>query len=302
MSARSCSGDAVTGTEAELFQLITKYRSANGLRELTLSPRLSMVANRHLVDLQENVKSFSHSWSDCPYDIAKQSTWTCITDAPVRLNSGFDGQGYEVLYRTEKGTASPSLAIEGWKKSSLHNSIILGREMFKNMAWTELGVAITGNLAAVWFGYPGEKVRAPGGPSASLGVSFDEAIDGLARILSIDKASSIVDANKWLGVSSDKRLRLEIFGRRTNISEASLEVAVKLDASQLNKKSSAAIATFLENLFPEWADRQVWLDNSVGAILENRSASRTKVLQRNSIELRAIDNDSLKLTVRPRKR
>ena len=45
--------------------------------------------------------------------------------------------------------ATPALALGEWKKSQLHNSIILNDGMFRTMPWDEVGVAIAGGMFVV---------------------------------------------------------------------------------------------------------------------------------------------------------
>jgi uncharacterized protein YkwD len=56
LTAKSCAGDTTSPDEQVLFDLLTKYRTANGLPAVRLSPALSMVAYRHIIDLVQNVK------------------------------------------------------------------------------------------------------------------------------------------------------------------------------------------------------------------------------------------------------
>ena len=138
LQAENCFGDDVNSDEKTLFDLINKYRLANGRGEVRLSAPLSMVANRRMLDLKQNLKVLTHSWSNCNYDIKDEKTWNCVTDSPKRLNSGYNGQGYETLYRTAMGRALPVPALDAWKKSTLHNSIILNLNTFKAVSYTHL--------------------------------------------------------------------------------------------------------------------------------------------------------------------
>lgn len=299
-SEKNCVGDANSAEEKNLLDLINSYRTANKRPVVKLSPSLSILANRRMLDLRQNVKTLTHSWSNCPYDLKNEKTWPCVTDAPVTLKCGYAGQGYETLYRTAKGSVKPDLAVDAWKKSSLHNSIILNLGMFANMEWEEAGVAIDGEYAALWFGYRGIGGKAGVLDSPGLGVSYEQAVAGLTKILKIDQASSTVDNNKWQGYSADKKIKLEIYGNRKDISEANLAIAVKLESNKkLSPQSQIALSTLLKNLFPEWTDRDVWVGNMVAAIASDRTVSRTKFVRKNAIELRADGPDSLKLTVQP---
>ena len=139
-TAEACAGDAVSDEEKTLFDLVNKYRRSQNKTELKISPSLSRLANRRMLDLKFNVKKLTHSWSNCPYLISDQKPWGCVIDAPTRLKTGYPGQGYETLYRTTTGQVTPDAAIAAWKKSQLHNSIILNLETFRiwngmNSAW-----------------------------------------------------------------------------------------------------------------------------------------------------------------------
>lgn len=298
LTARICAGDTNSVEEQALFDLVTKYRSANGLPSLRLSPALSMVANRHIIDLVQNVKSFTHGWSNCPYDFNVEKTWPCVSDSPKRLNSGYTGQGFETLYRTATGKATPAAAMDAWKKSKLHNSIILNLDMFKNMPWDEVGLAIDGGYAALWFGSPGGK-SAPATPAQGngLGVSYDQAVADLSKLLSI-QATSVAGTNGWLGFSADKKIKLEILGSPNVIMQAT--ISIKLGSSgKLSANEQKIIVTLLTNLFHEWPNIDAWLNTSVVAIAEDSSVWRDKTVRNIKIDLRSDGADSLKLLIKP---
>jgi uncharacterized protein YkwD len=151
-SEKRCAGDEISTHENDLYRIVNDYRAQNNLPPIPISESLSMVANRHLLDLIINVKSFTHGWSNCAYEVSNQKTWDCVFESPKRLNSGYSGRGYENLYRTKSGSANAVLALESWKKSDLHNSLILNLKTFKDIKFDAFGVAINGQYAALWFG------------------------------------------------------------------------------------------------------------------------------------------------------
>ena len=301
LTAKSCQGDSTSSDEQALFELVAKYRSAKGLPSVKLSPGLSMVANRHLIDLMQNVKSFTHGWSDCPYDIAVQKTWHCVSDAPQRLNSGYKGQGFETLYHTAKGNATPQMALDAWKQSKLHNSIILNLDIFKDMVWDEVGIAVNGPYAALWFGSPVSKTAAAANlKGIGLGVSYDDAVKGLSNLLSIDQTSSTAETNKWQGFTADKKTKLEILGSKADITEASVAISMKLGSDgTLSHANQKILVTLLGNCFPEWLNIDAWVTSSVAAISANRSAMRAKLVRKNTIEFSSNAVNSLLLRIAP---
>lgn len=298
LQAAKCNGDDVNLEEKLLFDLVNKYRVANGRPEVKLSSPLGMVANRRMLDLKQNLMFLTHSWSDCKYDISNQKTWGCVTDSPKRLNSGYDGQGFETLYRTAMGRALPIQALDAWKKSTLHNSIILNLSNFKDLEWEELGVAIDGQFAALWFGYKGTAPKSDGA-FAGLGVSYDQAVKGLSKLLKIDQSSSTIEHNRWQGFSSDKKIRLEIYGTKKELSEANLGVSIKLEPDKtLDPKGKLAVSTLLKNIFPEWNDREIWFDATLAAIQADRLATRTKIVRKVAVEMSADGSDSIKISIK----
>ncbi len=302
-TAKNCTGDANSGDEKTLLQLVNKYRVANKQSELRLSAPLSMLANRRILDMKQNMKMLTHSWSNCPYDIKVEKTWPCVIDAPQRLNTGYKGQGYETLYRVDSGSATPSLALAAWQKSTLHNSIILNLDIFRNMAWEEAGVAINGQYAVLWFGHSGSGLRASGDSGAGLGVTYDQTVAGLSKILSINQTSSSVEDNKWQGLSPDKKIKLEIYGTRKEVSEADIRITAKLETTgKLAPQHHAAIVTLLKNIFPEWTDIDTWLTDSIRTIARDQSASKTKLVRKIVAEITSGGSNTLKLSVRPQLR
>lgn len=283
---KACAGDTVTADEKSLFDLVSIYRSSIGLPTAKLSTALSKLANRHLIDIKVNIRSFTHSWSNCLYDIKDEKTWPCVIDAPTRMNSGYAGQGYETIYVTSEKIAKVNNALESWKKSSLHNSIITNQGMFKDISWDEIGVAVDGSYVALWFGTP-KKVDSMGSEGSGLGITYEKVIAGLSGVVRIKQESTTIEATKWQGSSPDKKIKLEIFGTKKDVTEAKLSVTAKLeDDRRLSQKSFNVLATLLKNAFPSWPDREAWLQGSLKAISANNSAERTKIVGKNVVELR----------------
>lgn len=296
---KACVGDTNSSEEIVLVQLVNKYRAANGMPAVTINPALSLVANRRMLDLTQNMKVLTHSWSNCAYDINNENTFPCISDAPERLNSGYTGPAYETLYRTAKGDAKPDAALEAWKKSTLHKSILLNLGMFKDLAWTDVGVAIDGQYASLWFGYPAKKMNFPKQGDLGLGVSFDTAVAGLSKILSIDRTSTSAVGNVWKGSSFDRSIKLEISGTKQEVNEATIEITIKLEpGSKLSSQGRLAVSTLLKNMFPEWPNIEEWIDKSVAAIAENPTTTRTELVRGIGIEFGSDSGDSILLRIK----
>jgi uncharacterized protein YkwD len=160
--------DGFESEEQKLYNLVNAYRQQNGLPAIPASKALTTVANRHVLDLAENVQSVTHSWSDAPYDANNSSTWPNMWTAPQRFNTGYPGNGYENAHGGSNGyIATAESALNGWKNSPLHNAVILNQGIWDD-AWQALGVSIYKGYATLWFG---KETDPTGVPSVNSGGS-----------------------------------------------------------------------------------------------------------------------------------
>lgn len=301
LAERKCAGDEVSKPEQELFRMINDYRSQNNLPPVPMSAALSLVANRHLIDLEKNIKSITHSWSNCPYDIKEQNTWNCVFNAPQRLNTDYAGRGYENLYRSATQTATAPLALDAWKKSPLHNSLILNLSFFKDDVYDACGIAIRGNYAALWMGSSKGAQNNQFKPKkdTNLDLSFERVTENLTDVLSINKVSTTFESNKWVGTSKDKSITLEIYGRRENISEATLNFRAKLEKNKLSEKNKFVMLVFLKNVMPDWSKREEWFESALLGLYKNPRAAQIFTENKKVVELSVNAKNFISLMVEP---
>ncbi len=150
LKSSACAGDGIEAEELKLHKLVNEYRAEKGLPAIALSPALSVVANRHVQDLDKNLKKLDHGWSDCAYKPRDQSTFNCMWKAPQRLGTSYKGNGYENAAFSSDMNAVNALAM--WKKSSAHNNVILNQSIWKQLKWKSLGIGIYNGYAVLWFG------------------------------------------------------------------------------------------------------------------------------------------------------
>lgn len=162
-SVRPVDGEPVclSKEEQKLYDLIMEYRRQNNLPPISLSPKLSLVAKAHARDLNDNYdfdpngKCNPHSWS-------KKGKWTpccytsdhkqaeCMWNKPKEI-ADYPSEGFEIAYfHSAEANAERSLA--GWKKSPAHNPLLINSEIWEQVQWNAIGVALVGNYGLVWFG------------------------------------------------------------------------------------------------------------------------------------------------------
>ena len=157
----------LTEKEAKLYYKINAYRESLGLPKLSFSKSLTEVARAHVRDSntytpENQVDSRGeqgnlHSWSG-------NGSWTRLvyTDdhhygngmwSKPREITNYTGNGYEISSRSS-GMISPERALNLWKNSPGHNSIMT-TQITGDVDWSDLktmGVSIDGHYAHVWFG------------------------------------------------------------------------------------------------------------------------------------------------------
>lgn len=154
--------DGFEAEERKLYDLTNEYRAENGLSPIPASKALTLVANRHVLDLTENIGSLTHAWSDAPYDGSNPDTWPSMWTAPQRFNTGYPGNGYENAHGGAGGyIATAENALNGWKNSSAHNAVILNQGIWDDRDWNALGVGIYEGYAVLWFGEEADPTGTP---------------------------------------------------------------------------------------------------------------------------------------------
>lgn len=160
--------------ERKLYNLVMEYRKQNNLPSIPLSTSLTFVAQTHCKDLVNNRPNVNgcnmHSWSN-------KGKWTpcCYTpDHKQAINmwnkpselTPYKSYGYEIAFYVWHSdnpnyTATPEEALEGWKSSEGHNSVIINKSIWKSTKWNAIGIGIYKGFATIWFG---EKIDVAGEP------------------------------------------------------------------------------------------------------------------------------------------
>lgn len=295
-----CAGDELSPDERELIRLVNEYRQQNRLPPVPTSDALGAVANRHLLDITQNIGKLTHGWSNCPYELSNPSTWNCMMAAPVRLRTAYSGNGYENLYHNLYAAATPAAALDAWKKSQFHNALILNLETWKSTRFDAFGVAISGGWAAMWFGSPSDSGVDLDRKIKGLGVSYERVVQGLTGVLKIEKESSVGDFEKWHGTNDDRTLALEIYGSEYDVSETRIGITARLTKqSQITANSREAILTFLKNLGPDWLGREKWFDLGFAKLLRNPRLPVTANVQNRTFVMKLEPARGLTVTVSP---
>lgn len=149
-----------TTTAASLAAVINAYRRDKGLDTIPLSKSLTMVAEAHVKDLEENNPATGvcngHSWSGkgnwtaCCYT-ADHAQAQCMWDKPREITGGaYSGNGYEIAARGSNMTTQK--ALNAWKGSDAHHRVILSQGKWASHPWKAMGAAYSDSWACVWFG------------------------------------------------------------------------------------------------------------------------------------------------------
>jgi uncharacterized protein YkwD len=152
LTATACAGDGLEPEEAQLYNMVNQYRAQHNLPPVPLSKSLTLVANRHTRDLDENIGKLTHGWSNCPYDARNSNSYYCMWLAPKRFQTAYPGYGYENAYAVYGGNATAAGALQGWINSSAHRHVILNQGIWQSHPWNAVGISIHKGYAVIWFG------------------------------------------------------------------------------------------------------------------------------------------------------
>jgi uncharacterized protein YkwD len=151
----------LSAEEKKLYDLMMEYRKSKGLPPISLSAKLSLVAQTHAKDLTDNYKfdpnnkcnphswSKAGKWSSCCYT-SNHKEAKCMWDKPKEI-ADYNSPGYEIAYYSSRG-ATAEEGLEGWKKSPSHNPLIINSEMWSKAHWNAIGIGIYKSYGVVWFG------------------------------------------------------------------------------------------------------------------------------------------------------
>ncbi len=147
LTSSSCAGDELSPSEEKLAQLINDYRAEHNLPSIPISNSLTLVANRHVRDLSENIGHLTHDWSNCNFD----NDPNCMWQAPKRLGTSYPGEGYEnAAGGTGELTAEESFNL--WKNDASHRGVILNQGIWKDFKWQALGTGLYKGYGSMWVG------------------------------------------------------------------------------------------------------------------------------------------------------
>lgn len=177
----------LSAKEKELIKLVNDYREQHGKKRLKVSKSLMKVARTHINDLNMNfdmdnppvdargIKGNMHSWSDkgnwTPVVYTEDHKYSHLMHNKPKEITGYNQTGVEV---TVNGfMITPQRALKSWKNSPGHNDVILSQNGWKDPSpeliesgftgLANMGVAINGDYACVWFSHDDNGILDPMG-------------------------------------------------------------------------------------------------------------------------------------------
>jgi len=150
----------ISSDEKALMIAINNYRKRKGLKPIPFSNAMTIVAQKHVKELNDELKNLTHSWVDCKYKNSNPKSYRCMWDKPKELTN-YPSNGYECAFGKWGGTFTPQEVLNNWKKSPGHNNIIINKKIWSKTDWNAMGVAIYGNYAVLWLGEDVDELGEP---------------------------------------------------------------------------------------------------------------------------------------------
>ena len=134
-----------------------------------------------------------------------------------------------------------------------------------------------------------------------MGVTFNDTVKNLTKVLNITPVSSTIDSDKWVGTSPDKSVYIEIFGKPEKVTESKFAIRVKLGkSSNITPENKNLLGIFLENVSPDWISRNKWLDEAIEKLSVNPNLPANAVRNDIIYELSVDSNNYLNLVAKPK--
>jgi len=113
-----------------------------------------------------------------------------------------------------------------------------------------------------------------------IGVSYYQVIKGLSDFFSMKKTTPVKGQDRYMGMTEDNLALLEIIGNKTNISQATLMIAIPSDAPDAIVRNSALLLRFLINTVPEWETSSDWVSTALKRIADSPDDSQ-EIIKKN---------------------
>ena len=127
---------------------VNSYRRTKGLGDVPTNNCLCQTADRHTQQLVAGQAS-KHDWASCRY----AGNGNCMWNKPKEI-CGYPRRGYEnwAGFPGSGGQMNAKIALNLWKNSQGHNTVIINSGKWRNKNWKGMGASVRGNQAVLWFG------------------------------------------------------------------------------------------------------------------------------------------------------
>lgn len=160
--------------EQEIFKLINDHRKQYNLPALQPSVNLAFVARTYAIDIIENNPDVNsgnmHSWSDkgkwIPVKYTSDHAQAKLMWSKPSEISNYKFNGFEISFGyshpvRQTMTITAQQAVNSWKNSPGHNSVMIQQGAFLNTPMKAMGVGVFKGYACVWFGQQLDTYPAP---------------------------------------------------------------------------------------------------------------------------------------------
>ena len=119
-------------------------------------------------------------------------------------------------------------------------------------------------------------------------MTYSQITNRIGRFLDIQAVEDDIDRNKFLGISEDSLVTIEIVGEESNISQASMKLIYPKDIAPINiDLNNAMMLRFLRNIAPEFKRWPASVEDitekfhtmNIGSIDEDEIALGEKIIQ-----------------------
>ena len=131
---------------------------------------------------------------------------------------------------------------------------------------------------------------------AQIDVSYDQAMKHLAPSFNMDASSPADGAERATGLSGDKLALIELIGKKSNLTQASLMIVIPNDSTQAVAQNSGRLLRFVANTVPEWKGDASWIKAGLRKIARGDYSDSTTSIGSKTVKMHSMKEGAMILT------
>ena len=98
---------------------------------------------------------------------------------------------------------------------------------------------------------------------SGIDLSYGQVTRHLSKYIAMQNSTSVRSQPRSMGMTRDKMALLEVVGEKSNISQATLAIALPKDSQETVTRNGLFVLVFMSNIVPNWKESTTWTTNAI---------------------------------------